>query len=65
VIDNCIRIAENENVIFTTFGDAMRVPGSSKSLLDVKAEGCDIRSSSNQWFMVFMSDKLIRLSADN
>jgi hydrogenase expression/formation protein HypD len=43
VIDNCIRIAENENVIFTTFGDAMRVPGSSKSLLDVKAEGCDIR----------------------
>jgi hydrogenase expression/formation protein HypD len=30
-------------VIFTTFGDAMRVPGSRKSLLQAKAEGADIR----------------------
>ena len=43
VVDNCIRIAEHDDVIFTTFGDAMRVPGSTKSLLDVKAEGGDIR----------------------
>jgi hydrogenase expression/formation protein HypD len=43
VVDNCIRIAKNDDVIFTTFGDAMRVPGSDKSLLDIKAEGSDIR----------------------
>jgi hydrogenase expression/formation protein HypD len=30
-------------VIFTTFGDAMRVPGSRTSLLDVKANGADVR----------------------
>jgi hydrogenase expression/formation protein HypD len=30
-------------VIFTTFGDAMRVPGSRKSLLTARAEGADVR----------------------
>ena len=30
-------------VIFTTFGDAMRVPGSKKSLLQAKADGADVR----------------------
>ena len=43
VVDDCVSIAERENVIFTTFGDAMRVPGSKKSLLEAKAEGADIR----------------------
>ncbi len=43
VIDNCILIANSNDVIFTTFGDAMRVPGSEKNLLDIKAEGADIR----------------------
>lgn len=43
VVDDCVSIAERENVIFTTFGDAMRVPGSKKSLLEAKAEGSDIR----------------------
>ncbi len=42
-VDDCVEIAEHENVIFTTFGDAMRVPGSKKSLLQAKAEGCDVR----------------------
>ncbi len=42
-VDDCVSIAENPNVIFTTFGDAMRVPGSKKSLLQAKAEGADIR----------------------
>jgi hydrogenase expression/formation protein HypD len=42
-VDDCVSIAENSNVIFTTFGDAMRVPGSKKSLLQAKAEGADIR----------------------
>jgi hydrogenase expression/formation protein HypD len=42
-IDDCIAIAERPGVIFTTFGDAMRVPGSRKSMLQAKADGADIR----------------------
>ncbi len=42
-IDDAIAIAETDNVIFTTFGDMMRVPGSKKSLLDAKADGADVR----------------------
>lgn len=42
-VDDCVAIAEQADVIFTTFGDAMRVPGSRKSLQDAKADGCDIR----------------------
>jgi len=42
-VDDCVALAEMPNVIFTTFGDAMRVPGSKKSLLQAKAEGADIR----------------------
>ncbi|AFY78855.1 MAG: hydrogenase formation protein HypD [Hydrococcus sp. C42_A2020_068] len=43
-LDAAIALAEHPNVIFTTFGDAMRVPGSKKSLLQAKAEGADIRT---------------------
>jgi hydrogenase expression/formation protein HypD len=42
-VDDCLAIAANPNVILTTFGDAMRVPGSKKSLLQAKAEGADVR----------------------
>lgn len=42
-VDDCVAIAEREEVIFATFGDAMRVPGSKKSLLQAKAEGADVR----------------------
>ncbi|GAC1363054.1 MAG: hydrogenase formation protein HypD [Ktedonobacteraceae bacterium] len=42
-IDDAIAIAEAENIIFTTFGDMMRVPGSKKSLLDARAQGADVR----------------------
>lgn len=42
-IDDAIAIARTEGVIFTTFGDMMRVPGSHGSLLDAKAEGADVR----------------------
>ena len=42
-IDDCLAIAARPGVIFTTFGDAMRVPGSSKSLLGAKADGADVR----------------------
>jgi hydrogenase expression/formation protein HypD len=42
-VDDCIAIAQRPGVIFTTFGDAMRVPGSKLSLLKARAEGADIR----------------------
>ncbi|MBA2412932.1 MAG: hydrogenase formation protein HypD [Burkholderiaceae bacterium] len=42
-VDDCIALAEQPNVIFTTFGDAMRVPGSKKNLLQAKADGADVR----------------------
>jgi hydrogenase expression/formation protein HypD len=42
-VDDCVALAETPGVIFTTFGDAMRVPGSKKSLLQARAEGCDVR----------------------
>jgi hydrogenase expression/formation protein HypD len=42
-VDDCVALAEAPGVIFTTFGDAMRVPGSKKSLLQAKAEGADVR----------------------
>lgn len=42
-VDDCVAIAETPGVVFTTFGDAMRVPGSKKSLLQAKADGADVR----------------------
>ena len=42
-VDDCVAIAERREVIFTTFGDAMRVPGSKKSLMQAKADGADVR----------------------
>ncbi|GAA6617158.1 hydrogenase formation protein HypD [Scytonema sp. NUACC26] len=42
-LDDAIAIAQNPNVILTTFGDTMRVPGSKASLLQAKAQGADIR----------------------
>ncbi|HEV7857664.1 MAG TPA: hydrogenase formation protein HypD [Pyrinomonadaceae bacterium] len=42
-VDDAISIAQRPEVIFTTFGDAMRVPGSKTSLLDAKAAGADVR----------------------
>ncbi|MBA3325550.1 MAG: hydrogenase formation protein HypD [Rhodobacteraceae bacterium] len=42
-VDDCVTLAERDGVIFTTFGDAMRVPGSRKSLIQAKADGADVR----------------------
>ena len=43
VIDEAIYLAEQPNTILCSFGDMLRVPGSKKSLLEVKAEGADVR----------------------
>jgi len=42
-IDDAIAVAATPGVIFTTYGDMMRVPGSKRSLLDAKAAGADVR----------------------
>jgi hydrogenase expression/formation protein HypD len=42
-VDDAIAIARTDGVIFTTFGDMMRVPGSKGNLLDAKAQGADVR----------------------
>ena len=43
LIDKAVAIAKRPDTIFCSFGDMLRVPGSSKSLFDVKAEGGDVR----------------------
>jgi hydrogenase expression/formation protein HypD len=57
-VDDCVRLAEMPGVIFTTFGDAMRVPGSKKSLLQAKSEGADVR-------MVYSPLDSLRIARDN
>jgi hydrogenase expression/formation protein HypD len=42
-VDDGIAIAHQPNVIFTCFGDMMRIPGSDGSLQDAKAAGADVR----------------------
>ena len=42
-VDDGIAIAHEPNVIFTCFGDMLRVPGSRGSLLEAKADGADVR----------------------
>lgn len=43
LIDAAMAIASRPEVIFCSFGDMLRVPGSSRSLLEVKASGGDVR----------------------
>ncbi len=43
VIDEAVYLAEQTNTILCSFGDMLRVPGSKKNLLEVKAAGADVR----------------------
>ncbi len=43
VIDQAIALSNKEHVTLCSFGDMLRVPGSSSSLLETKAKGADIR----------------------
>jgi hydrogenase expression/formation protein HypD len=56
--DDAIAIAERPEVIFTTFGDMLRVPSSSGSLLDAKARGADVR-------MVYSPLDALKLAREN
>lgn len=43
VIDSAVLLASRKNVIFTSFGDMLRVPGSQYDLSEIRAQGADIR----------------------
>jgi hydrogenase expression/formation protein HypD len=57
-IDTAIAIANRDDAILTTFGDMLRVPGGSHSLLDVRAEGADVR-------IVYSPLDALKIAAEN
>jgi hydrogenase expression/formation protein HypD len=57
-VDDGMALARQDDVIFTCFGDMMRVPGSAGSFLDAKAEGADIR-------MVYSPLDALRIAKNN
>lgn len=57
-LDDGIALAKRPEVIFTCFGDLMRVPGSDGSLLDAKAAGADVR-------MVYSPLDALKIARDN
>ena len=57
-VDDGIAVAHEPGVIFTCFGDMMRVPGGSGTLLEAKAEGADIR-------MVYSPLDALRIAREN
>lgn len=42
-LDHALQIAQNPKVLFCSFGDMMRVPGSETDMLSAKALGADVR----------------------
>jgi hydrogenase expression/formation protein HypD len=57
-VDDAIAVAKEPGVIFTSFGDMMRVPGSNGNLLKAKAEGADVR-------FVYSPLDALRIAVDN
>ena len=43
LLDKAMEIAARSDVIFCSFGDMLRVPGSTRDLFSIKANGGDIR----------------------
>ncbi|MHB8580782.1 MAG: hydrogenase formation protein HypD [Ignavibacteriaceae bacterium] len=58
MIDKSIEIASRKDVIFASFGDMLRVPGSRSDLLNVKANGGDVR-------MVYSPLDAVKLAESN
>src|SRR6266403_5657937 len=57
-VDDAIAVALEPEVIFTCFGDMMRVPGSRGTLLEAKARGADVR-------MVYSPLDALRIAKQN
>jgi hydrogenase expression/formation protein HypD len=58
LIDKALEIASRPDVIFCSFGDMLRVPGSGRDLFRVKSEGGDVR-------VVYSPMDALRLAKDN
>jgi hydrogenase expression/formation protein HypD len=58
VIDQALEIAARQGVIFTSFGDMLRVPGSTTDLLAAKAKGADVR-------IVYSPLDAVKIAAEN
>lgn len=58
MIDQALAIARQPKVIFTSFGDMLRVPGSRSDLFKVKSEGADVR-------MVYSPLEALKLAREN
>ena len=57
-IDRALEIASRPDVIFCSFGDMLRVPGSGRDLFRVKSEGGDVR-------IVYSPLDAVRLAQEN
>src|SRR5512140_1281999 len=57
-IDKALAIAARPDVIFTSYGDMLRVPGSTTDLLALKARGADVR-------IVYSPLDAVRIAAAN
>jgi hydrogenase expression/formation protein HypD len=58
MIDKALAIASQPGVIFTSYGDMLRVPGSTGDLFSVRASGADIR-------VVYSSLDAVKIAQDN
>jgi hydrogenase expression/formation protein HypD len=58
MIDRALEIAARDDVIFCSFGDMLRVPGSREDLFSVRARGGDVR-------IVYSPLDATRVAADN
>ncbi len=58
VIDKALDIASRPEVIFCSFGDMLRVPGSERDLFAVRSEGGDVR-------VVYSPLDALQIAADN
>ena len=57
-LDKAIALSKIPNVIITSFGDMVRVPGSRSSLQQAKAEGADVR-------IVYSTQDALAIARDN
>src|SRR4030043_819357 len=58
MIDKALAIAEQPGVIFTSYGDMLRVPGSSGDLFSVRAADSDVR-------VVYSSLDAVKIAQEN
>ena len=58
LIDQALQIAQQPDVIFTSFGDMLRVPGSTADLFSIRAAGGDVR-------VVYAPLDAVKIAAEN